>query len=249
MTVCVAIEDVFWRLHDGLPRQAPGSDATTRALLRLARQLPPQPRTLDIGSGPGRATLVLAGDADAQVTAVDTHEPFLGELRAAAAAAGLADRVATMTTPMEQLDLPDGSVDLIWAEGSVYLMGFDAALRAWRRLLSPGGALVLTEAEWLTETPSDAARAFWSEAYPAMRTTADNVAAAMSAGWTVGAVYVLPESDWWDEYYTVLEDRLATLDRSDPDQAAVHDLESREIMMRRAHGADYAYTGYVLRPR
>ncbi len=31
---------------------------------------------------------------------------------------------------MEKLPLPDASADLVWAEGSAYVMGFDAALAA-----------------------------------------------------------------------------------------------------------------------
>jgi hypothetical protein len=34
---------------------------------------------------------------------------------------------------MQDPPLDDGSADLIWAEGSVYIMAFDAALRSWRR--------------------------------------------------------------------------------------------------------------------
>lgn len=34
------IEDVFWAAHEGLPREAPGSPATTELVLRLAGRLP-----------------------------------------------------------------------------------------------------------------------------------------------------------------------------------------------------------------
>src|ERR1700754_1662301 len=83
-----AVSDAFFALHHGLPRQSPGSDATTRRLLALAAPLPAHPRALDLGCGPGRAALLLAGDAGAHVTAVDLHQPFLDELRSAAAAPG-----------------------------------------------------------------------------------------------------------------------------------------------------------------
>lgn len=68
--------EIFWVAHTGLPREAPGSDATTRLLLRLAGPLPPQPRVIDIGAGTGPASLVLAAEG-AKVTAIDTHPPFL----------------------------------------------------------------------------------------------------------------------------------------------------------------------------
>ncbi|MGH3569234.1 MAG: hypothetical protein ACRDRH_25060 [Pseudonocardia sp.] len=42
---------------------------------------------------------------------------------------------------------------------------------------------------------------------------------------------------------------VATLRRERPDASATLDQVGREIEVRRAHGADYGYTGYVLRPR
>lgn len=240
-------EDVFWAAHEGLPRQAPGSDATTELLTRLAGPLPAAPRIVDIGCGSGPATLTLAEATGGTVVAVDLHEPFLARLRDAAAAAGLRDRIRTVTAPMQDLPLPDSSADLVWAEGSAYLMGVDAALRSWRRLLGPGGVLVLTEAEWTRPDPAPDARAFWDAGYPAMRDTAENVAAASAAGWTVAATYLLPDSDW-DAYYGPLAARLDELARAGTDPAMIAEV-GREIEVRREHGTDYGYAAYVLRPR
>lgn len=179
--------------------------------------------------------------------AVDLHEPFLKALHERARAAGVEDRVRTHAARMEDLPLPDAAFDLVWAEGSAYIMGFDAALRAWRRLLAPGGVLVLTEAEWTTPAPSPGARAFWDEAYPAMRATAENVRAAQDAGWTVVGTYLLPDADW-DAYYEPLAANLRRLRDGGVDPALLDDV-GREIEVRRAHGTDYGYTGYVLRRR
>ncbi|MEV4918761.1 bifunctional class I SAM-dependent methyltransferase/N-acetyltransferase [Streptomyces tirandamycinicus] len=247
-----AFRDAFFALHRGLPRQGPGSDATTRRLLALAGPLPPRPRILDLGCGPGRAALLLAAEAGAEVTAVDLHQPFLDELRRASAARGLAGRVRTVLADMGAPPFPDGSFDLVWAEGSAYAIGFDTALRRWRRLLAPGGALVLTECEWTCAEPSRAARAFWDEHYP-LRTTAANAAAAVGAGYHVVAVHRQPESDW-QEYYGPLGARAAAVDpqmatgTATGAAAAALEATRAEIAMRRDHGGEYGYTGYVLRP-
>ncbi|MEU2159743.1 bifunctional class I SAM-dependent methyltransferase/N-acetyltransferase [Streptomyces sp. NPDC019208] len=243
-----AFRDAFFTLHHGLPRQGPGSDDTTRRLLALAGPVPPRPRVLDLGCGPGRAALLLAAEAGAEVTAVDLHEPFLDELRQAARARGLADRIRTVCADMGAPPVPDGSFDLVWAEGSAYAIGFDTALRSWRRLLAPGGVLVLTECEWTCAEPSPAARAFWDEHCP-LRTTAANAAAAVGAGYHVAGVHRQPESDW-QEYYGPLGARAAAVDPETATRATTAALAATraEIAVRRDHGAEYGYTGYVLRP-
>ncbi|MDI3385423.1 bifunctional class I SAM-dependent methyltransferase/N-acetyltransferase [Streptomyces sp. B-S-A8] len=240
-----AVYDAFFALHHGLPRQGPGSDATTRRLLALAGPLPERPRVLDLGCGPGRAALLLAAEAGAEVTAVDLHRPFLTELDAAAAERGLTDRITTLHADMGELPLPDGSYDLVWAESSAYSIGFDTALRSWRRLLAPGGALVLTECEWSTHAPSREARAFWDRHY-ALRTGPANRWAAAAAGYTVLGVHPQPESDW-EAYYGPLARRADAADPRTPGMAEALAATREEIRMRAEHGGEYGYTGYVLR--
>ncbi|ANY05431.1 class I SAM-dependent methyltransferase [Pseudonocardia sp. HH130630-07] len=241
------LEHVFLAAHEDLPREAPGSEETTALLLQLAGELPDRPRIVDIGCGTGPATLPLAAATGGTVTAVDTHEPYLQRLRGRAATAGFGDRVRTLVAPMDDLPLPDGEADVVWSDGAAYIMGFDAALAAWRRLLAPGGVLVLTEAEWTTPEPSPGAREFWDEAYPAMRTTADNVAAAQRAGYTVAATYLLPDADW-AAYYRPLAARIELLREEGVDPAGL-DAVGREIRVREQHGTEYGYTAFVLRPR
>ncbi|MFF2898498.1 bifunctional class I SAM-dependent methyltransferase/N-acetyltransferase [Streptomyces sp. NPDC057966] len=241
--------EAFFSLHHNLPRQSPGSDATTRRLLELTGPLPRRPRVLDLGCGPGRAALLLAAEAGAEVTAVDLHRPFLDELREAAGARGLGDRIRTVRADMAELsgpDFPDGSFDLVWAEGSAYTIGFDTALRDWKRLLAPGGSLVVTECVWTTDAPTAGARAFW-EPETSMRPVAGNTAAAVAAGYHVLGVLVQPDSDW-DEYYVPLAERVESADASAPGMERALAATREELAVRRDHGTEYGYAGYVLRP-
>ncbi|SHF62604.1 class I SAM-dependent methyltransferase [Streptoalloteichus hindustanus] len=239
-----AVVEAFFALHHGLPRQGPGSDATTRRMLEMAGPLPEHPRVLDAGCGPGRSALLLAEEAGAQVTAVDLHQPFLDDLAAAAARRGLGERITVLNRSMDRVPFPDHSFDVIWAESSVYTVGFDVALRAWRRLLAPGGVLAVTEIEWTRPSPAAAARAYWDAIYP-LRTCAENVDAARAAGYRLLAHWPLPESDWWDEYYTPLTQRLAQSDPQRPGMPEALAALRAEIAMRRDHGGDYNYAAYL----
>ncbi|NRA02079.1 MAG: hypothetical protein HRU00_05690 [Myxococcales bacterium] len=70
--------EVFWKLHQGLPKQGPGSDASTRRALALVPELPSAPRILDLGCGPGRQTLVLARETGGQLTELPDATPDSG---------------------------------------------------------------------------------------------------------------------------------------------------------------------------
>ncbi|WNF30626.1 bifunctional class I SAM-dependent methyltransferase/N-acetyltransferase [Streptomyces sp. C11-1] len=241
--------EAFVTLHHRLPRQSPGSDATTRRLLALAGPLPDRPRVLDLGCGPGRAALLLAAEAGAEVTAVDLHQPFLDELREAAGAQGLDGRIRTVRADMGDLtgpSFPEGAFDLIWAEGSAYCIGFDTAVRDWQRLLAPGGTMMISECVWTTDAPSAGARAFWDR-HGSLRPLPATTAAAVAAGCTVTSVLVQPDSDW-DEYYVPLAERVESADPSAPGMEWALAATREELAVRREHGTEYGYAAYVLRP-
>lgn len=147
-------------------------------------------------------------------------------------------------------DLPGArvtAVDLIWSEGAIYIMGFSAGLRAWRRLLRPRGVMVITEATWFTHSPSGPARRFWADACPAMTDVGACRRSALEEGYEVIATYRLPDEDWWREYYSPLTARLDALGSvEDGVLADVVAEERREIDLRRDHGDEYGYTGFVM---
>jgi serine/threonine-protein kinase HipA len=95
---------------------------------------------LDLGCGSGRPSLVLAETLGARVLAIDLHQPLLDRLSARARAQGLADLIEVRCADIGALDLAPGSVDLLWSEGAIYLLGFEVGLTRWRPLLATSRA-------------------------------------------------------------------------------------------------------------
>jgi SAM-dependent methyltransferase len=242
--------EAFFLLHSDLPREGPGSDEATREALRRLPPLPRSPRVVDFGCGPGRQTLVLARTLRASVTAVDTHAPYLEQLHRAAADAGLADLVVTRAASMDAFAAAPASIDLIWSEGAIYILGFERGLRLWRPLLAPGGLAAVTEATWLTDVPAPEAAAFWQDAYPEMGTIDTNVRRAEAAGYEVFDRVPLPAAAWWDDYLTPLAARAAALRPQaarDPDLAAAIAETEQEIDIVRRYGDEVGYVFYLMR--
>lgn len=153
---------VFFAVHKDMPREGPGDRASIVAALGLAGPLPARPDVLDIACGPGGQTLDLAELLpDARITALDGHRPFLRDLEARARTAGVLDRIDIVHGDMARLPYAPQSFDLIWCEGAAYIVGFEAALAAWKPLLRPGGVLALTEPVWLKPDPPAPVRACW----------------------------------------------------------------------------------------
>jgi ubiquinone/menaquinone biosynthesis C-methylase UbiE len=240
----------FFEIHRDLPREGPGDSGSTRRAFSLLTGLPPSPLILDIGCGPGMQTMDLIEMTDGKIVAVDNHQPFLDQLKASAKEKGVADRITAVNADMAALEFEEKSFDLVWAEGSAYIIGFENALCAFKPFLKTPGYLAATEVAWLKPGPPDALKKFWDEEYPAIQDVDSNLSAVQRAGYEVIEYFVLPESAWWNHYYTPMEERLATLRKesgNDTEALAVVELHEREIDMYRSYSDYYGYLFFVLR--
>lgn len=239
-------------VHEETPRQGPGSRASTLRALELVPDRETRRTVIDVGCGTGAQTLVLAERLpNATVTAVDVHRPFLVTLGARAAEAGLAGRIRTRVGDMAALDVPTGSQDLVWAEGSAFVMGFEEALGAWRPLLAPGGVLALSEVCWFVDEPPPECADFWQASYPAIGSVDDRLRTIGAAGYRVLGHFSLPEEDWLEEYYAPLERRLESLRRDhgdDPELLEVIEASFHEMDVYRRHPGVWGYEMFVLAP-
>jgi SAM-dependent methyltransferase len=211
--------------------------------------LPGQPHVLDLGCGSGSQTLTLASLLNGTIVAVDDHQPYVDQLTATIQATGLNDRIKVITADMFTLELPAATFDLIWAEGSIYIIGFERGLQAWRSWIKPGGYLAVTELTWLQPDPPIVVQQFWQAAYPAMQDLKSNLKTIAANGYHLIEAFPLPESAWWDDYYHPLEQRLQFLKTQyshHPEALAAIAEAQAEIDLYRQFSADYGYVFYIM---
>lgn len=241
----MAPEEAFFENHKDLPREAPGSEATTQKMLDIVKEHADPKIALDIGCGPGSSSIVLAKNG-INVTAVDTHQPFLDELCRRATAAGVGDLITPINKPMEDLNFGTESFDLIWAEGSAYLMGWENALSRWQKFIKHAGFIIASECCWLTTSPSQECKEFWNESYPAMRTKDQAADAARSLQYKIVDMIDFTDDDW-QEYYGPLEARrLRFLNDTREEMQIVLSSTQKEIEIRRRYKDEYNYIGFIL---
>ena len=244
-------EAIIFTLFEHLRRQGPGSAACTKKMFSLLPPLLTKPAILDIGCGSGMQTIDLARLAPAaQITAVDVHAAFLADVRQRAEANGVAACVKTVQASMDALPFPPASYDLLWAEGSIFIIGVKQGLSAWKKFIRPGGYLAFTKAVWFTETPSAEVKAFWQEIYPDIHAVDGIRTIAEDAGYSWITSFPLPPSAWWDDYYTPLLARIPALEKTYRDNAealAVIAVMKKEIQLYRQYSDEYGYQFILLK--
>lgn len=236
-------------LHRHALRQGPGGEAETRQALKLAGLDRSRPlKIADIGCGTGASTILLAKELDAEITAVDFLPEFLDELQTRAKDHGVAERVTPLTGSMDALPFSDEAFDVIWSEGAVYNMGFEAGVSAWRRYLRPGGKLVVSEITWLGATRPLEIQSHWESEYPEIDVASAKIGILERHGYSPVAYFFLPPHCWLENYYRPMQNRFeAFLERHGrSDQAkAIVEAEKHEITLYEKYGDCYSYGVYM----
>lgn len=238
-------------LFEELPRQGPGLDeSTVRACSCIPSSLKVR-KILDIGCGSGMQTLALAKYfPDSQITASDIHQPFLDELRKRAKIAGLDERISTHRASMDNLPFKEKSFDIIWAEGSAFIIGVSSALRYWKKFLKTEGFLVFSECTWFTDFPSKECREFFDTACPDMPGESDIEEMIRSAGFTLIKTFRLPDEGWWNHYYSPLTARIALLKEkyaSNHDALEIIQGMEKEMEIHRKYSKEYGYSFFIIK--
>jgi SAM-dependent methyltransferase len=233
-------------LFADMDKLSPGDDSVSLYVLRSL----PQHRfevVVDAGCGAGRQTLVLASELKTRIEAVDSYQPFLDRLKRRAKEKGLAQLVRTHCMDMKDIPSVFPTIDLLWAEGAAYNIGFANALTTWAKAIKPNGFAVISELCWLREQIPDAVKDFFRSGYPDMQSVPQNIAIAEKAGYKIFNIHTLPQEAWVEGYYDVLEPRAKSLvNHSDVAVSEFAVATLKEIETFKISEDSYGYVFYVL---
>jgi hypothetical protein len=191
--------------------------------------------------------MVLARELGTRIQAVDSYQPFLNRLERRAEEKGLDSLVQINCTDMKNIPNLFPVIDLLWAEGAAYNIGFSNALATWASAIKPNGFAVVTELCWLREQIPGPIKEFFRSAYPEMQSVAQNITAAEKAGYQIFNIYKLPEEAWVDDYYDVLEPRAKSLAHHSDAMVRHFAIETlREIETFKISKGSYGYVFYLL---
>ena len=226
----------FYAAFRNMDRLAPGSDKSTlKAISYVDFNKNSKLNILDVGCGVGAATLLLANYfKNSTIEAIDLFDHYLKVLDEIDN-----DRVYTSQMDMNALDYPNEEFDIVFSEASAYIMGFNKALKEWKRVIKDNGYLIISEPSWIKK-PSKESKNFWKTHYEEIDTI-DNKIAQISENYKFIDYFILPKSDF-KSYHQNLENNLKDLE----DNNFKKDLK-KEIEVYRNNSDDYSYVYYIMK--
>ncbi|MEJ2215479.1 MAG: class I SAM-dependent methyltransferase [Gemmatimonadota bacterium] len=183
---------------------------TDRAFAMMSS--PAGARVLDIGCGTGVPTVRLVELGVEEVVGMDTDVRALRSLLDRASQRGVARRVSVCAGSADCVPFRDASFDIVWCEGALFVLGFRDSLRAWRRLVRPGGVLVVHD-----EAGDTTDKLRWAEA----------------EGYAVSGWFPVGDEDWW-EYYFEPASRRSAADLDDEIRTELREARSHPERLRSA---------------
>ena len=202
---------------------------TTKAFQMVPKM--DKPQILDVGCGSGVPTMKLAELSNGHITALDIDQDAIDSLNRKIREAGLSGRVEAVRRSMFDIDFQRESFDIIWAEGSIDIVGFERGLREWGQLLKPKGCLVVHDEK------------------DGLSKKLDEIPA---CGYELLGYFNLDEQTWKKEYFFPLQ-RLINETRSkyagDPDALAMLDKEQQEIDVFKTNPASCCSVFFIMRKR
>jgi ubiquinone/menaquinone biosynthesis C-methylase UbiE len=240
--------EIFFDIHKNLPREGSGRDKYTQKAYEIIPKIN-QPIILDIGCGPGLQTVKLAKLSNGTIYAIDNHQPFLDQLKKTAEKNNVINRIKIINKSMLKMDFSEDFFDIIWSEGSIFIIGFERGLNEWKKYIKKDGYLAVHEMAWLKNNPPKEIKDYFDEVYPSITTIDKNINIIRKCGYKILGHFPLPEDAWWDLYYNPLEKRLKKLKvkyKNNSEALEIIKEQEKEINLFRKYNQWYGSVFYVM---
>ena len=242
----------IFMIFESFPRQGPGDDEHTEKAFSIITEPPERGgEILDVGCGKGVQTMALARLCPScRIIATDIHQPFLDAVDEKIAAEGFSERIKTVCASMDDLPFGEESFDIIWAEGCSFIVGFENAVRYWKKFLKPGGYMMISDLFWFTESPLAEVREFFAEIDPTIMFEDKGFEIIRNAGLEPVGSFRLPSRVWEESYYGKVKGKFGDLMEEFKDnEAALMIIEGlkKQIEIFDKYSDEYGYTYNVMR--
>lgn len=231
-----------------LNRQGPGSEEITLQAISYIDNFSQCSHIADLGCGTGTQTLTLARNTSAKITAIDLIPEMIEPMNITIDELQLGNQISTIVGSMGDLSFSDEELDVIWAEGSIYNIGFEDGLNYFRRFLKPGGYVAVSEATWKTKERPTEIETFWDMEYPDIDMSSVKVRQMESTGYIPIAHFMLPHNCWIDNFYALMPNVIDEfLKRHNYSKVASEfiDMMRIEIDMYNRYKEYYGYAFYI----
>lgn len=232
------IADLFVNME----RQGPGSQETTIKALSYIEGISSTTKIADIGCGTGTQTLTLAEQTHANITALDLFPVFIDKL----------DRrkcdhnIKVVQGSMDNLPFEKGEFDIIWAEGSIFIMGYENGLKYWRDFLKPKGYIVVSDLTWFTDSRPKEINDYFNFNNPEITTIANKIEILENCGYTLINHFNLPTECWEDVFYKEMKRELPLFRQRHNNNPSALEFAQREEHEMKLYSKYKEYFGYTL---
>ena len=175
------------------------------------------PFILDIGCGSGVPTIELSMLCDCRIVALDNDENQLKWLKTKLKKLTLEDTVKIVNSSIHDMNFDTESFDIIWSEGSIFVVGFEKGLKEWKRFLKQGGFMAIHDERGNVD---------------------GKLKQIVGCAYELLDYFILDKDVWWNEYYSPLEKEICRLKDNHPDMADISVTFSRELSEIRAYKKD-----------
>ena len=185
------------------------------------------PHILDIGCGSGIPTIMLAKLSNGKITGIDIDDCLLDRLEKRIHEEELSNQVVTKKCSLFNIDFPNETFDIVWVEGSIWIIGFKKGLEEWRRLLKPKGFLVI---------------------HDSVKTVLNKLDILSNLGYELINHFKLPEDAWLKEYCIPLERLIKEQRRKteDPEMLKILERYQNEVITIRSNPKDNISAFYIM---